>query len=176
MQTVQCFTPNKNNTFLGLKEHYFLYIQTVYIVYIYIFVFSRAGTVHTGYRGMPHLHCFCILQLVGWQETCHPGRLHLVSGFLFCSRYWCITTDPYRLLLIHTIGQVCVDSIWGGWGLGLVQQASNGIIKAVQQGSVLMQRWRVGDGGVKGQCWVQMGGVGSGPGLQTDSWMGFGKV
>ncbi|KAM7366369.1 hypothetical protein PAMP_015815 [Pampus punctatissimus] len=22
---------------------------------------------HTGYRGMPHLHCFCILQLVGWQ-------------------------------------------------------------------------------------------------------------
>lgn len=69
------------------KEQYLLYIHKVYIVYINIFFFFRAGTVHTGYRGMPHLHCFCILQLVGWQALCHPGRFLLVSGFLSDSLY-----------------------------------------------------------------------------------------
>ena len=50
-----------------------------------IIFFFRAGIVHTGYRGMPHLHCFCILQLFGWQASCHPGKLHVVSGSFFSS-------------------------------------------------------------------------------------------
>lgn len=72
----------------------------------------------------------------------------------------------------------------GGEGLrgGLLQQASHRIFlffeKAVQQGSVAHAETLVGNGGDEGSAKVSRGqagggvsmeGVGSGPGLQTDS-------
>lgn len=66
----------------------------------------------------------------------------------------------------------CLDDIRvGGRDPELFQQASNGIIKAVQQGSVAHARMggeRVRPGKVRGQWRFQMEAVGSSPGLQTD--------
>lgn len=142
--------------------------------WFFFYTFSRAGTVHTlGTEACHTCIALCILQLV---------RLAGVMSSRQCCSWW---VDPVSVLcvcLLHV--QPCIIITLPRWHRckgrveGLVQQASNGIIKAVQQGSVahaeMGGKW-TGTGKVKGQ-WsmggVQMEGVGSSPGLQTDSWMG----
>lgn len=183
MQTVQCFTPNKKNTFVCQKEQHFLYIHKVYIV-LYILVFSSFPGQALYTLGTEACHTCIAFAFYSWLA----GRRHVIQADFT----WWVHFSLVHFIVTHYRRPLQSSSNphhrstlreWHmmGVGSGLVQQASNGIIKAVQQGSVLMQRWG-GGGEVRGGqrsesgVWVQIGGVGSGPGLQTESWMGLGKV
>lgn len=193
MQMVQfSFFQTKKHTFLLnvnlKKKHIFFLYVFIYIVYIsvnFFLHFSRAGTVHTlGTEACHTCIAFCILQLVGWQAQCHPGSA-AVGESILCLHQHIFSLTFCLLHRIHTHTAIlyirhasCLDDIRvGEGGLRLVQQASSGIIKALQQGSgahadmgrewvgtgteKVISRWKV--------CRVQMEGVGSSPGLQTDS-------
>lgn len=168
----------------------YIYIYIYYIIYksVNFFLrFSRAGTVHTpGTEACHTCIAFCILQLVGWQAWCHPGSAavgeftnththppHFSPHSFFCFRIYTQTTThhPYTLAPAYPAGGVTL-SRWHqsrGGVKGLAQQASDGIKKAVQQGSAahaemgggngccLGQRSKVKCGGCTGFKWKMWG-------------------
>lgn len=176
------FHANSTMFYSKQKEQHFLYIHKVYIV-LYILVFSSFPGQALYTLGTEACHTCIAFAFYSWLA----GRRHVIQAdftwWVHFSLVQFIVTH-YRRPLQSTSNPHHRSTLreWHmmGVGSGLVQRASNGIIKAVQQGSVLMQRWRGGRGmwgaEVGVGCLGSEGGVGSGPGLQTDSWMGLGKV
>lgn len=69
----------------------------VYIRFFFSTLFQGRHRTHTGYRGMPHLHCFCILQLV--------GGTGVMSSRQRCS--WC-TDAHFRLPICNPYSRTVI--------------------------------------------------------------------
>lgn len=152
------------------KEAYFLFYIYIYIVYISInFFFTFPGQAPYTHLVQRHATLALLIAFYSWLAGRHDviqAVLRLVS--------LCLHTRFLSHLLLsfalhphsynHTVHHSRPLPRWHqsrGGGLGLVQQASNGIVKAVQQGSVAhAEMGRDWDGtgqrlvkGVRGHNW-----------------------
>ncbi len=175
--------------------HIYTYIYMSYINQLIFFLhFSRAGTVHTpGTEACHTCIAFCILQLVGWQAWCHPGSaavgecLHQLPRHTHTHTHTHLSSHPYSYN--HTsplqpgtsLSRSCLDDIRVGAGSRVGptsfkwnnKSSAARLCGACRDGQEMGVGWDGGRSRVSGGCCrVQMEGVGSSPGLQTDSWMG----
>lgn len=163
----------------------YVYILVSFILSFFCTLFQGRHRTHTGYRGMPHLHCF-LHSTVGWlagkmssRQCCRRWVDHVLHTQTHTHRSsitLCITHSNTPIYTVHKQPASPSHTAWmaSRSGVkGLIRQASNGIIKAVQQGSVAhaemgifggdgwgdlgRERSKLGGGGCLGSEWKVCG-------------------